>query len=182
MNIPGLGRFVVPEVVVSHFNLQEGDSVADLGAGSGFFLESLSKAVGGTGRVYACEIQRALVDKLGDYIRVKGLGNVDVLWSDIEAPGGTKIPDGALDAAINVNTFFQFENKSAALSEVHRILKTGGNFHLIDWQESFAGMGPAPSAVVTKETATDLAEENGFVLVREFPAGDHHYGLTFRAV
>lgn len=182
MNILGLGRFVVPEVVVSHFNIQEGDQVADLGAGSGFFLESLSNAVGGNGRVYACEIQRVLVDKLGDFIRIKGLGNVNVLWSDIEAENGTKISDYTLDAAVTVNTFFQFENKPAALKEIHRILKTGGNFHLIDWSESFAGMGPSPRDVLTKETAIDFAEESGFVLVREFPAGDHHYGLTFRAV
>ena len=41
MNFVLPGRFVVPEVVSTHFHLKEGDIVADFGAGSGFFSEDL---------------------------------------------------------------------------------------------------------------------------------------------
>ena len=49
MNFVLPGRFVVPEVVSTHFHIKEGDIVADFGAGSGFFLKILSKAVGSEG-------------------------------------------------------------------------------------------------------------------------------------
>jgi len=180
MNIPIGGRFVMPDVVATHFLLREGDLVADFGAGSGFFLRALATAVGETGRVYACEIQKALVEKLGESIRLQGLANVHPLWCDLEEPNGIKISTGELDAAILVNTLFMIEDKDVAIKEMARTLRSGGKFFIIDWTESFAGMGPQKEYVVTADAATVLLENNGFVLEREYPAGDHHYGLAFR--
>lgn len=182
MNTPIGGRFVIPEVVASHFHLKEGDLVADFGAGSGFFLRTLSKAVGDNGRVYACEIQKGLVEKIGELIRAQGLGNVHPLWCDLEEVNGIKIATGELDVAILVNTLFLIEQKDLSVQEMGRTLRSGGKFFVIDWTESFGGMGPQPGAVVTAASATALFESNGFVFEREFPAGDHHYGLAFRKV
>lgn len=179
---PSVTRFVVPEVVISQFHVREGDVVADFGAGSGFFIGALQAAVGQTGRVYACEIQRGLVDKLGNLVRTKGYANVDVLWSDLEAMNGTKLPDSTLDVGILVNTLFQLEDKTTAVQEVRRTIRVGGKCIVIDWSESFAGLGPTTEMVVGQGDAVALMEANGFVLDREFPAGDHHYGLAFRAV
>jgi hypothetical protein len=53
---------------------------------------------------------------------------------------------------------------------------------VIDWTDSFGGMGPRTADVVDKETATALFETQQFILEREFPAGDHHYGLAFRKI
>lgn len=176
------GNFVVPEVVVTQFHLHEGDKVADYGAGAGYFLKSLSTAVGQTGKVYACEIQKQLVEKLGDLARLQGLGNVIPLWCDLEEENGIKVPTGTLDAGILVNTLFQFELKEVALTEIRRTLRPGGVLHVIDWSESFGGLGPQPAAVVTKDAAITLCESRHFAFEREFPAGDHHYGFTMRRV
>ncbi len=174
------GKFVEPNVVVSHFHFREGDVVADFGAGSGFFVEVLSKVVGSSGRVVAIEIQKELVEKLGDMARRKGLVNVDPKWADIEADGCVPLQDGSLDGAVMVNTLFQFEDKGTALRELCRTLRTGGKFILIDWSESFGGLGPHIDQVVSAADATAHVEAAGFVFERSFPAGDHHYGLAFR--
>lgn len=174
------GRFVVPDVVATHFLLREGDKVADYGAGSGFFLKVLSKAVGNEGKLYACEIQKQLVEKLGDTARMQGLGNVHPLWCDLEEPNGIKIASEELDVAVLVNTLFLIEDKVGGVKEMSRPLRRGGKFFVIDWSESFSGLGPSPAQVFTKDAAIALFEENGFVLEREYPAGDHHYGLAFR--
>jgi len=179
MSLP-LGRFVNPETVVSHFHIREGDVVADFGAGSGFYVEALARLVGQTGKVYACEIQRELVEKIGVLIRSKGLFAVDPLWCDMEKEGGVKIADGTVDVALMINTLFQVEHKKNALSEVSRTLRSGGKFFLVDWSESFGGLGPQPNDVVTRAEAQALVESVGFVYERAFDAGDHHYGLAFR--
>lgn len=176
------GRFVMPDKVVTHFHLREGDLVADFGAGSGFFLKALSGAVGGSGRVYACEIQKQLVEKLGDHARALGLHNIHPLWCDLEEANGIKIGTGELDAAILVNTLFLIEDKETAIKEMGRTVRSGGKFFVVDWTESFAGMGPSQQAVVSTGEVVDLLESNGFVFEREYPAGDHHYGLSFRKV
>lgn len=171
---------MIPDVVATHFHLKEGDLVADFGAGSGFFLKALSQAVGESGRVYACEIQKELVEKLGEQARAQGLGNIHPLWCDLEEPNGIKIGTGELDAAILVNTLFMLEDKAASVAEMGRTIRSGGQFFVIDWTESFAGMGPQPQHVITATAATDLFEASGFVLDHEYPSGDHHYGLAFK--
>ena len=97
----------MPEVVSTHFHLRPGDSVGDIGAGTGNFVGALSRLVGPQGRVYCSEIQKNLVEKLNDKIRGEHLSNASVLWGDMEELGGTKIADGSLYAAVTVNTLFQ---------------------------------------------------------------------------
>ncbi len=174
------GRFVEPNTVVTHFHLREGDRVADFGAGSGYFIEALSRLVGSEGRVYACEIQRPLVEKIGDLARQKNLSNIIPLWSDVEEHEGSKVPSDSLDAGLLVNSLFQFEDKAAGLKEIYRTLRSGGKLFIIDWTESFGGLGPQPGHVLNKEDATALCETAGFIFEREYDAGDHHYGLAFR--
>ena len=53
---------------------------------------------------------------------------------------------------------------------------------VIDWTDSFNGMGPAPQHVFTAAEAASLLESNQFIVEQEFPAGSHHYGLAFRKV
>lgn len=182
MNMPITGRFVMPEVVATQFHLREGDKVADFGAGSGFFLPILSRTVTATGIVYACEIQKALVDRLGDIVRTQGLGNVHPLWCDLEEMNGIKIESNSLDAAVLINTLFMIEDKDTAVQEMGRTVRSGGKFFVIDWSESFGGLGPTPDHVVSSQSVIALFESHGFVLEREFPSGDHHYGLAFRKV
>lgn len=170
----------MPDIVVSHFHLREGDVVADFGAGSGHFLPLLAKRVGPHGKVYACEIQKALVENVGTMARSLGLLTIYPLWCDLEESGGIGITDGELDSGVLVNTLFQIEDKLAALQEMYRTIRSGGKLMVIDWTDAAGGLGPIPDHVVTTTDATALAESVGFVLENEFPAGSHHYGLAFR--
>ncbi len=173
-------RFVQPEVVITHFHLREGDTVADFGAGSGYFLKPLSLAVGKEGLVYACEIQKNLVDTLDALATKENLSNVRPVWCDFEKLSGSKLDDGSLDAVLLVNTFFQVENHNTAIEEIKRVLRSGGKAIIIDWTESFGGLGQQPSDVVEQSEAERLFNENGFTTETSFDAGDHHYGVIFR--
>lgn len=173
--------FVSPQMVVSHFHVKDGDVVADFGAGSGYFLPELSRRVG-HGRVYACEIQKSLVEKIGEQARHLGLSNIHPLWCDLEESYGIRIKDSAVDVGILANTLFQIEDKVGAITEMTRTIRSGGRMVVIDWADSFGGMGPAEYHIVTAKETAALLESHGFVLETEFPAGAHHYGLSFRKV
>jgi ubiquinone/menaquinone biosynthesis C-methylase UbiE len=173
--------FVVPEVVVSHFHITEGDTVADFGAGGGFFLPALARRAG-TGKIYACEIQKKLVEKVSAFARQQGLHTIYPLWCDLEEVNGIKIPSETVDVGILVNTLFQIEQKEQAIREMLRTIRPKGTFVVIDWTDSFGGMGPRSDHVVTQADATTLCEAQGVVLERSFPAGAHHYGLSFKKI
>jgi len=174
------GRFVAPEIVVSHFHLRPGDNVADFGAGRGTFSFILAKVVGPTGKVYACEIQKNLVETLAETARKNNTDNLESIWCDIEADKGTKLESDSLDAAILVNTLFQMEEKEVALNEIKRVLRQGGNLFIIDWSESFGGLGPSPESVINEIQTKDLVDSLGYQFERSFDAGDYHYGLVFK--
>ncbi len=174
------GRFLDPSVVVSHFHLREGDVIAEFGAGSGHYMKPLSDAVGHEGLVYMCEIQKPLVEALGAKAQSLRLPNVRTVWGDVEVLEGTKLRPASLDAGLLSNTLFQITDKASLFKELARVIRKGGKLFIIDWTGSFAGMGPRPEEVVTEMEARTLAEREGFIYERFFPAGDHHYGIALR--
>jgi ubiquinone/menaquinone biosynthesis C-methylase UbiE len=88
--------------------------------------------------------------------------------------------DGLLDVGLFLNTLFQIENKEVAVGEVARVIRKGGKLFVVDWKESFGGMGPKSQDILTPERVKTLLHASGFTFEHDFPAADHHYGLAFR--
>ncbi len=156
--------------------------VADFGSGSGAYALLIAPLVGEAGRVYAIDVQRDLLRRLHNEAMRRGLRNVSIVWADLGAEESSKLPARSLDLVLMSNILFQLDDKRDALREAWRILKPTGQLIILDWSDSFGGMGPVKQHVVTKAGALELARETGFELVREFEAGAHHYGLVCRLV
>lgn len=172
--------FMVPDTATTHFHVRAGDRVGDFGAGSGHFTRALSRVVGESGKVFAVEIQRQLAEAIGDMARKEHLHNVESIWGDLEVPGGTKLPDGLLDAVLISNTLSMLEQHTIAIHEAARVLRKGGVVIIIDWTDPSGGLGPAADMIVSNEKALALGEEAGLSHERDFPAGSHHYGIVLR--
>ncbi len=172
--------FSEPQKIVDEFGIREGLTVVDLGAGTGFYTIAAAKAVGPHGKVYAVDIQQELLSRIKTIAHAEKLNNIEVMHGDVEHPGGTRLADRVADVSIAANVLFQVEKREGFAKETFRILKSGARLLLVDWMDSFAGMGPQPEFVVTAQTAKELFLKNGFSFVSEMAAGDHHWGLIFR--
>lgn len=173
-----MNSFTNPENNIRELGAHEGMMVADLGAGTGAYTIPLARIVGESGRVYAVEVQKDFLSNIKSAATAQGLKNVEFIWGDIERPLGTKIKEGSIDAVVISNVLFQAEDKTGLIREARRLLKTGGKMLLIDWKESFGGLGPSKNMVVPPDIAKGLCEREGFVLKKDFDAGEHHYGLV----
>lgn len=166
---------------IKKLELSEGMKVADFGSGSGHYVMAASDIVGNSGRVYAVDIQKDLLKRIKNLAIKEGKNNIDILWGDIEQKGGTKLVDNFLDAVIIANTLFQTKEKNNTVTEISRVLKPKGKLLVVDWADSFGGLGPQPDDVVVESQARRLFE-TGFEFIERFDAGEHHYGLIFTKI
>ncbi|MDO8590723.1 MAG: methyltransferase domain-containing protein, partial [bacterium] len=152
----------------------------DLGSGAGFYTIAAARAVGNSGRVYAIDILKDMLQKIKNEAQRSGIHNIEALWGNVEKLGGTRLADASVDSVLVCNTLFQLEDKNDFPLEVKRILKPKGKVLVVDWKESYGNMGPHRDHVVTTDAARSLFEKVGFTFEREISAGAHHYGIIFR--
>ncbi len=172
--------FSDPVKIIDQCGIQAGMEIADFGSGSGNYSFAASRALMTTGRVYAIDVQQELLSKLKNHAVEQHLNNIDVVWGDIEKLGGTKLKENSIDLVFICNILFQIENKDSVVKEIKRVLKTGSRVLVVDWSESFGGIGPKQEAVVSRDAVQILFSKNGFHLDREVSSGSHHYGFIFK--
>lgn len=172
--------FLSPAEIVRALELKAGEKVADFGAGAGHIAREAARAVGGGGEVCLIDIQNELLTKVKHIASPQELKAMRFIAGDLESADGSHLADASMDAVIAVNIFFQIEHKDECLREAARVLKPGGRLLLLDWQESFGGIGPQPEYVFTKEAALSLAQAIGLSFGHDIPAGDYHWGVLLR--
>ncbi len=172
--------FSDPVKNIEQCGIQAGMDIADLGSGSGFYSMAAAKALISTGRVYAIDAHKEILSKLKNNAAHEGVYNIEVIWGNIEKINGTKLRDSSVDLALLCNVLFQVEDRSSTIKEAKRILKPNGRVLVVDWSDSFGGMGPQPKMVIKKDKIQELFQKEGFHLDREISAGSHHYGMIYK--
>ncbi len=171
--------FSDPQKIVKELLLSEEMRVADFGSGSGHYTLAIAQIVTG-GRVYAIDIQKELLSKVKSESVKAGMSNVDIVWGDIDEKNGSRLSSSSLDMVILANVLFQIEHRQKVAEEIKRVLKPKGRILVVDWADSFGGLGPKQQDVVSSDMARKLFENIGFAFDRKIKdAGDHHYGLIF---
>jgi ubiquinone/menaquinone biosynthesis C-methylase UbiE len=170
-----------PEETIRPLLLRDDSRVADLGAGSGIFTLAAMKYVH-SGKIFAVDVQRGLLPLITSKIDPEHQKNVEIIWGDVEKPGGSRLKSESVDAVIFANMLFQIDDKQAAVNEIKRVLKNGGKLLVVDWIGSFENMGPRAEDVVSRDMAMALFLDNGFVFETDTPAGDYHYGMIFNFI
>ena len=172
--------FLHPGKSLQALHLSDGMRVADFGAGSGFFTRAAAHAVAPTGVVWAVDLNADLLSRIKNISVAEGLSNVEVMRGDIEAIEGSHLPASDFDIVIASNLFFSLEDRLAGAREIARVLKPEGRALVIDWRDSFDGLGPHPDHVLTVGAARDIFEKVGLVYVEDVPAGEYHWGFITR--
>lgn len=121
-----------PDLLVQVLKLTPGDSVADIGAGSGYFSWRLAKEVGVQGKVFAVEIQQEMLDLIAKHMPSRGVSNVVSVLGAIE---NTHLPTNAVDLAIMVDVYHEFSHPHEMMRSICAALRPGGRVVLVEYRK-----------------------------------------------
>jgi len=173
----GTGGFINPQKIIESFGIFSGMKIAHFGCGHGFFTLPMAKMTGSDGVVYAIDILDSAIESVKSKATMEGAFNIEYIKGDLEAEKGSGLPDYSIDLVLLANVLYQTPGKAEVLKEASRVLIKEGLLIIIDWlEDSF--LGPARESRISRETSKRLAEAQGFRLIREFSAGEYHYGTV----
>lgn len=176
----GTGGFLNPQKILNGLEIAAPARIADFGCGHGYFTIPLARAVGQEGLVFAIDILQDALNEVKARAEQVSLANIQTIRSNLEIPGGSKVPDRSCDMVFLANILFQSRQKTAIIKEAARVLKNGGRLVMIDWQPHVKGLTTDSGWRISKDEAQALAQAENFSFEREFDAGKYHWGLIFR--
>ena len=120
-----------PDEVIRTMGLRDGQVVADLGAGSGYFTRRMAQAVAPSGRVYAVDVQPEMIALLKGNLEKAGIENVVPVLGTADDP---KLPRESLDWILLVDVYHELQQPKAVLARVREALKPTGRVALVEYR------------------------------------------------
>jgi ubiquinone/menaquinone biosynthesis C-methylase UbiE len=120
-----------PEHVLDVIGVHAGQTVADVGCGSGYFSVHLAKRVGLTGRVLATDLQPEMLALLDKKVQAEKLTNVvPILATEQDA----KLPHASVDIALFVDVYHELTHPNVTMAQVKDALRDGGKVVLVEYR------------------------------------------------
>jgi SAM-dependent methyltransferase len=161
--------------VMDILKIADGKSVADIGAGSGWFTTRAAKRVGEKGKVYAVEINREYINYINDRAKRENYRNIQTVLGAEDNPN---LPKNSVDAVLILKTYHEIAEPIKVLKNLRASLKRNALVGIIDKNGNGEDHG------IAKETIVAEAKRAGFQLDNEYdfvkPDGMDYF-LVFRA-
>lgn len=129
------------EAVMDMAGIKPGMTVADIGAGEGYYTVRLAERVGSQGRVLAQDIDRDALDRLGARVERERLDNVSIKLGEGDDP---KLPQSSFDRIFLVHMYHEVREPYAFLWRLWPALRRGGQVIVVDVDRPTDKHGIAP--------------------------------------
>ncbi|HVT60241.1 MAG TPA: class I SAM-dependent methyltransferase [Thermoanaerobaculia bacterium] len=153
-----------PSLVVQAMELKDGDVVAEVGCGTGYFSRLLARAVAPSGKVYAEDIQPEMLRLLEKYAARDGLTNiVPILGTDVDP----KLPKASLRWVLLADVYHEFQHPEPMLARIRESLAPGGRVALVEYRlEGTTAAHVKPEHRMSIEQVVAEWTRAGFTLVK----------------
>lgn len=160
--------------VMDVLGIKSGSTVADVGAGSGWFTVRAAKRVGSDGLVYAVEINGDYLKHIDKRSKEENLSNIRTILGKEDDP---LLPTNSVDVVLLLKTYHEINEPVRWLRRLRPALRAGARLGIID------RTGKGDDHGINQETVIKEAQQAGFVLVEhhDFVKPDEvDYFLVFR--
>jgi len=167
-----------PDSVLVLLNVAPGQTVADIGAGEGYFSIPLAKAVLPGGRVLVVDTNPDRLKAAAERAAGEGLTGLDTVRA---LPGDPQLPPASVDLIFICNALHHIDNRAAYYPHLIQALKPGGKFVVIDFYEKDLPVGPrGPKHKLAKSAAVSELLAAGFEIIGDFGLLPYQYFLISR--
>ena len=159
---PGRDERLQISRVMDVLGISQGKTVADIGAGSGWFTVRAARRVGGTGFVFAVDINPEAIRYIDHRIQEENLHNVKTIRSKSDDP---LLPVRRIDAVLLLKTYHEVSTPVALLRNLRRSLADGAKVGIIDRNGNGENHGVGREIVIREaaEAGYQLREQYDFV-------------------
>jgi SAM-dependent methyltransferase len=160
--------------VMDLLKISEGKSVADLGAGSGWFTVRAAKRVGAKGKVFAVEINQEYINYINERAKKENYSNIQTVLGTEDNP---RLPEKSIDAVLILKTYHEIGQPVKVLKNLKKSLKKDALLGIIDRN------GKGDDHGIDKEKVVEEAKRAGYVLIDDYDfvkPDNMDYFLVFR--
>jgi len=164
------------DALVEALEIPEGGTIADIGAGTGYFTWRLARRAGPTGKVIAVDIQQRMLDLAAETVRQHGLVNVEYVLARATDP---RLSPASLDLVFIAHSYHEFSEPERIMEAIRRSLKPAGRLVIVEYAKENTR---APAAPLHKMAFNEIREEiepMGFELERILDFLPVQHGLIF---
>ena len=166
-----------PELLLRELALAPGMTVADIGAGTGYYTWQLAKQVGPGGRVYAVDVQPEMIRMLDRQMAKRGVRNVvSVLGSET----GVKLPPRSVDLAIMVDVYHELAYPAEVLDSIVDALKPGGRVVFVEYRAEDPAVAIKPLHKMSERQVRREATAHGLKWERSIGSLPIQHAIVFR--
>ncbi len=120
-----------PEELLDLLGITEGDVVADIGAGVGFFSLRAAERVGPTGKVLAVDVQQEMIDGLEMMIERFGHENIVPILGNVDDP---KLPANSVDHVLIVISYHEWSHPVEMMRHIRNAMKDDAQMLIVEYK------------------------------------------------
>lgn len=174
---PGRDAWQNPEKVIGIAGVTRGMTVADLGAGTGYFSVRLADAVGPSGSVLALDVEPNLVDYMKARAAKAKLSQISARLIPKDDP---KLPGRGVDVVLIVDTWHHIDDRLNYLRKLAAGLKPDGRVAVVDFKMGDFPVGPPDAHKITPDAVAAEFKEAGWRQETRWEELPYQYVLVFR--
>jgi ubiquinone/menaquinone biosynthesis C-methylase UbiE len=163
-----------PEDTLIRLGLREGDIMADIGCGTGYFTIPAAKIVGDIGKIFAMDILPKMLQDVEIKIKENNINNIETILTD---ENDLKLEDTKISIAFISNALHEADKKEHFLSEIKRIISPNGRIAIIEWQKINSKIGPLIEHRLDKVDIMKILDTLGFFNISTIDIGENFYGI-----
>jgi predicted methyltransferase len=181
LEAPDRDQWQKPDQIMDALGVAEGSIVAELGAAGGWFTLQLARRVGPNGKVFAEDIQPAMLEAINRRMQKENLSHVTTV---LGTPSDPRLPAG-IDAALISDAFHEMDDPTdrsvivTLLRNVAASLKPQGRLGIVDWTPGAGGPGPAADQRADPDVIIRAARAAGLRLISREDYPPFVYLLVF---